>query len=58
MIDSLPTKPEATLWDPAEYLDSEEEIAAYLEAALVNGDPSLISVVHNDIERARTRLIG
>ena len=32
-----------TLWDPSEYLDSPESIAAYLEAAFEDGDPALVA---------------
>ena len=28
-------------WDPAEHLETEEDIAAYLEAAFEEGDPPL-----------------
>lgn len=41
-----------TQWDPSEYLDSPEEIAAYLEAAFEDGDPSLIAAALGDIARA------
>ena len=40
---------ETTLWDPAEHLDSEAAIVAYLEAALEDGDPSVLSFVLDDI---------
>ena len=41
-----------TLWDPTEYLDSPESIAAYLEAAFEDGDPALIATALGDIARA------
>ena len=41
-----------TLWDPSEYLDSPEAIAAYLEAAFEDGDPALIAAALGDIARA------
>ena len=41
-----------TRWDPAEYLDSPQSIAAYLEAAFDDGDPSLIAAALGDIARA------
>jgi probable addiction module antidote protein len=41
-----------TAWDPAEYLDSPESIAAYLEAAFADGDRSLIATALGDIARA------
>src|SRR5436190_22316704 len=40
-------------WDPAEHLQSEEDMAAYLEAALEEGDPSLIAAALGDIARAK-----
>ncbi|MDM7921928.1 MAG: putative addiction module antidote protein [Pyrinomonadaceae bacterium] len=40
-------------WDPAEYLSSDKEIAAYLEAALEEGEPSLVAAALGDIARAR-----
>lgn len=39
-------------WDAAEHLDTEEDQAAYLEAALEEGDPALLAAVLGDIERA------
>ena len=46
-------KVETRLWDPAEHLETDEEIAAYLDAALEDGDPTLIVAVLGDIARAR-----
>jgi probable addiction module antidote protein len=40
-------------WDPAEHLESEEEIVAYLEAAFEEGDPALIAAALGDIARAK-----
>ena len=40
-------------WDPAEHLDTEEDMAAYLEAALEEGDPALVAAVLGDIARAK-----
>lgn len=39
-------------YDAAEYLDSAEDIAAYLEAALEDGDPRVIAVVVKAAVRA------
>ena len=39
-------------WDPAEYLDSPENIAAYLEVALEEGDPKLFAAALGDVARA------
>jgi probable addiction module antidote protein len=46
-------KTETKLWDPAEHLKTEEDMAAYLEAALEEGDASLISAALGDIARAK-----
>ena len=40
-------------WDPAEHLETEEDIAAYLNVALEDGDMGLIMASLGDIARAR-----
>ena len=40
-------------WDAAEHLETEEDMAAYLDAALEDGDPSLVVAVLGDIARAK-----
>jgi probable addiction module antidote protein len=40
-------------WDAAEHLQTEEDMAAYLEAALEEGDPGLIAAALGDIARAK-----
>jgi probable addiction module antidote protein len=40
-------------WDAAENLETEEDMAAYLEAALEDGDPALIGAALGDIARAK-----
>ena len=40
-------------WDVAEHLETEEDMAAYLEAALEEGDPTLVAVALGDIVRAK-----
>lgn len=40
-------------WDPAEHLETEEDTAAYLEAALDDGDPTLVAAALGDIARAK-----
>ena len=40
-------------WDAAEHLETSEDMAAYLEAALDEGDPSLIAAALGDIARAK-----
>ncbi len=42
-----------TLWDASEHLETPEDMAAYLETALEEGDPALISAVLGDIARAK-----
>lgn len=40
-------------FDAADYLDSEEAIAAYLNAALEEGDPDLLVAAIADVAKAR-----
>ena len=40
-------------WDVVEHLETEEDIVAYLEAALEDGDPKLVAAVLGDIARAK-----
>jgi probable addiction module antidote protein len=42
-----------TPWDPAEHLKTEEDMAAYLEAALEESDPALVAAALGDIARAK-----
>lgn len=42
-----------TLWDASEHLETDEDMVVYLEAALEDGDPALISAVLGDIARAK-----
>jgi probable addiction module antidote protein len=44
---------ETRLWDPAEHLETEEDMAAYLDAALEDGDPAVIVAALGDIARAK-----
>ena len=46
-------KTKTSPWDAAEYLNTEEEMAAYLEAALEEGEPALVAAALGDIARAR-----
>ncbi len=43
------TKP----WDAADYLETKEDIALYLEAAFEDGDPALIAAALGDAARAK-----
>ena len=47
------TKTATRLWDPAEHLQSDEDMAAYLEAALEEGDAALFAAALGDIARAK-----
>lgn len=40
-------------WDPAKYLETKEDMAAYLEAALEENDPALVAAALGDIARAK-----
>ena len=39
-------------WDPAEHLRTEEDAAAYLEAAAEEDDPDLMAAALDDVARA------
>lgn len=47
------TSKQAAPYDAAEFLETDEDIVAYLNAALEDGDPSLVSAALGDIARAR-----
>jgi len=47
------TKTTTTIWDPAIHLTTIEDVAAYLEAALQDGDPQVIAAALGDIARAK-----
>ena len=49
MMAKTPTRP----WDAAEHLETDEDMAAYLEAALESGDASLVAAALGDIARAK-----
>jgi probable addiction module antidote protein len=40
-------------WDVVEHLEPDEDMAAYLEAALQENDPSLVAAALGDIARAK-----
>lgn len=47
------TKTTTTLWDPATQPTTMEDVPAYLEAALQDGDPQLVASALGDISRAK-----
>lgn len=44
---------QAAQYDATEFLENDADIVAYLNAALEDGDPSLVAAALGDIERAR-----
>ena len=40
-------------WDPADYLEGEGDVVAYLEAAFEDGDPRVIAGALGDVARSR-----
>lgn len=53
-------KPKASWsrFDVTDSLTSEVEMVAYLQAALEDGDPALLTAAFDDVERARAKLRG
>ena len=47
------TKTVTTPWDSADHLKTDEDMAAYLEAALEEGNPALVAAALGDIARAK-----
>jgi len=47
------TKTTTTTWDPASHLCTVDDVAAYLEAALQDGDPQLVAAALGDIAKAK-----
>lgn len=47
------TRLATTRWDAADSLGTPEDVAAYLEAALEDGDPRVIAAALGDIARAK-----
>ena len=47
------TRTKTQVWDPAEHLITDEDMAAYLEAALQEGDSALIAAALGDMARAK-----
>lgn len=48
-------KTETRPWDVTEHLKTEEDMAAYLEAALEEGDAAIVAAALGDIARAKGR---
>ncbi|HEX5958041.1 MAG TPA: addiction module antidote protein [Hyphomicrobiaceae bacterium] len=48
-MSKVPTRP----YDSADYIDSPEAVAAFLEAALEDGDPRIIAATLGDVARSK-----
>ena len=46
-------RPRTKRWDPAAYLSTRQDVVAYLEAALENGDPRVVAAALGDIARSK-----
>ena len=51
--ETIMAKTKTRPWDAAEHLETAEDMAAYLEAALEEGDPALVAAAMGDIARAK-----
>lgn len=51
---NLETRP----WNPAEHLETEEDMVVYLEVALEDGDPALVAAAMEDIARADEQILN
>jgi probable addiction module antidote protein len=51
------TKEHFSRYDTADYLKSEEDIAAYLDAVMDDGDHALIAAALGDVARARNMTV-
>lgn len=49
----MPGKARTTRWDAAAVLKTDANVRAYLEAAIEDGDPSVITAALGDIARAK-----
>ena len=47
------TRTVTTPWDPADHLKTDEEMASYLDAALEEGEPTLVAAALGDIARGK-----
>ena len=53
-LTKTPAKTQTKTWDAAEHLKSEEDMVAYFDAALEEGDARLIAAALGDIARAKS----
>ena len=47
------TKTRSSPWDAADYLATDEDVAAYIEAAFEDGDARLVAAALGDVARAK-----
>ena len=48
---AAPAAGKTRLWDPVEYLETQDDAVAYLEAAFEDGDPRVIAAAVGDVAR-------
>ena len=53
-----PTRTQSSPWDAADYLATDEDVAAYIEAAFEDGDARLIAAALGDVARAKGTRLG
>jgi DNA-binding phage protein len=53
LLENHMPKTQTRPWDVTEHLETEEDMAAYLEAALEEGDSALMAAALGDIARAK-----
>lgn len=53
MMATTKVKTTTKRWDAADHLESRSDIAAYLEAALDDGEPAVVAAALGDIARAK-----
>jgi len=46
-------KEKTSIWDPAEHLETEQDMVAYLEVALEENDAAVVAAALGDIARAK-----
>ena len=52
------TRTQSSPWDAADYLATDEDIAACIEAAFEDGDARLIAAALGDVARAKGTWLG
>jgi probable addiction module antidote protein len=55
--ENIMAKTQTVPWDVAKHLETEEDMALYLEAALEENDPALVAAALEDIARAKGKTL-